>query len=159
MRSRLTGEVHPHHLEHPRYGPYFIYPAFQRRLDFGESRSFELVVAAFCDPHVTPERVQLSGMRNGIAVVFHDRDHEIIILDGHRSADRIRLHGPTDEQIAEYRRVGQMSWDEFVTFCCASPTTYAGWRRLERWTRLGLTHGERSDAGSSAPNGAEHAVR
>lgn len=159
MRSRPIHDVPLPHQHQHRYGPYFVYPGFQSRLAFGEGCSFELLVAAFCDPHVTPERMHYRGMRNGIAIVFHDLEHEIIVMDGYRSAERIRPQGPTDEQIREYHRIRRMPWEAFVTFCLNSAVTYAGWRDRSRWERLAPPGLEIACAGNMTPSSAEHAVR
>lgn len=158
MPSRPIRNIHLPHGQLHRYGPYFVHHGFQCCLDFGEARSFELLVAAFCDPHVTPERIHFRGMRNGIAVVFHDLKHETIVLDGYRSAERIQPKGPTEEQKRAYHRIKQMTWDEFVTFCLASAVTYAGWRDRLRWERLSPPRLDLACAGGMTSSPVEHAV-
>ncbi len=121
---------------HERYGPYFVYPHFRTQLSFGGERNFEVLVVAFCDPHLSPDRRRLREMRNGIAIVHHSAQHELIILEGHACADRIRRHRPTGEQIREFHRVTRMSWDEFVAFCRASPAVRPRWREPGPWQQL-----------------------
>lgn len=129
-----------------RFGPYFVYPEFQRRLEFEGSLSFELLIVAWRDPHVTPERMLTRGMLNGIAIVFHADDHHSIVLDSHRSADRVRFHRPTDAQIAEYRRIRSLGWPAFRAFCLQNPLTRQRWRAPATWDQL-----RRPDAPAGSP--------
>jgi hypothetical protein len=159
MPLRPNRDIHLPHGQLHRYGPYFVHQGFQCCVDFGGARSFELLVAAFCDPHVTPEQAHFRGMRNGIAIVFHDLEHESLVLDGSLSAERIRPQGPTEEQIRAYHRIKQMTWEEFVTFCVSSPVTYVGWRDGSRWERLVTPLLEVGRPGTMTSSSIEHAVR
>lgn len=119
-----------------RYGPYFVYPDFQRRLEFEAALSFELMIVAYRDPHVTPERMLTRGMLNGIAIVYHADDHHSVVLDSHGSTDRVRLERPTDAQRAEFHRLAALDWLAFRDFCVSSPLTRHRWRQPEVWGRL-----------------------
>lgn len=119
-----------------RYGPYFVYPDFQRRLEFEGAQSFELLIVAYRDPHVTPEKMLARGMLNGIAIVYHADDHHSVVLDSHGSTDRVRLQGPTDAQIAEFRRLAALRWPAFREFCVTHPLARQRWRQAEVWARL-----------------------
>ena len=124
-------------IQHEQYGPYFVYPGFRQRLDFGGPRSFELLISAFRDPRVTPERSR--SMLNGIVLVWHGTRHEIIVVEGHQSADRIRLEAPTQRQVLEFRRLRYSPWDELVRFCVHAPATRPRWRLQNTWSELGDT--------------------
>jgi hypothetical protein len=124
----------PASFQHERYGPYFVYPRFRRALDFGGARSFELLIAAFRDPRVTPERSL--GMLNGLVLIWHGAEHEIIVLEGHRCADRIHPEAPTEGQVLEFRRLSQLSWEGLVRFCRSTPATRPRWRQEGTWVEL-----------------------
>lgn len=131
---------------HRRYGPYFAYPDFQCRLKFGDDLRFELLIVAYRDPNVTPERMLTRGMLNGIAIVFHADDHHSVVLDSHGSADRVRFHRPPDAQIAEFRRLRGLGWPAFRAFCLQSPLARQRWREPATWERL-----RRPDAPATSP--------
>src|SRR5581483_3444821 len=140
--------------QHERYGPYFIYPGFRRALDFGGGRRFELLIAAFRDPRVTPESYR--GMLNGIVLIWHGTQHEVIVLEGHRRADRVHLDAPTEGQVFEFLRLSHISWEELVQFCRSTPATRPRWRQEDSW--IGLTEREPGIGTGSTVDPETHAV-
>jgi hypothetical protein len=124
----------PAPFQHERYGPYFVYPRFRRALDFGGARNFELLIAAFRDPRVTPERSR--GMLNGIVLIWHGTEHEVIVLEAHHCADRIHPEAPTEGQVLEFRRLSHLSWEDLVRFCRNTPATRPRWRQEGTWVEL-----------------------
>ena len=135
----LSNRTHTAHMpKHPiqaRYGPYFFYPGLRRALKFGGARSFELLIAAFRDPRVTPAGPR--GIGNGIALIWHGTQHQIIVLEGHCCAEKFPPEGPTKAQVLEFRRLSQFSWEELVRFCRNTPATFPSWREERIWAALG----------------------
>jgi hypothetical protein len=142
------GPCPPVGIQHEQYGPYFVYSGFRRRLDFGGPRSFELLISAFRDPRVTPERSR--AMLNGIVLVWHGARHEIIVVEGHQCADRIHLEAPTQQQVLEFRRLRYSPWDELVRFCVRTPATRPRWRQQSTWLELGDTESGTHNVGTSS---------
>ena len=105
---------------HERYGPYFVFSQYRRTLTFGGTRSFELLIAALTDP-----RVSKAARRrlNGVAVIWHGPQHEVIILEGLKAVEHANLKHPTVTQVAEFQRIAHMPWDDFSAFCRASEAT------------------------------------
>jgi len=121
---------------HERYGPYRVFPQFRRSLEFGGTRSFELLIAAFCDPRVVPQHKAVRRRLNGVVVVWHGPRHEVIILEGLESVERANLRRPTAGQIAGFRQLADMEWTEFSAFCRSSPATCPSWRQALPWSQL-----------------------
>jgi hypothetical protein len=141
---------------HERYGPYFVFPQFRCTLDFGGARSFELLIAAFCDPRVVPQQKALRRRLNGVAAIWHGPQHEIIILEGLEAVDRANLQQPTRRQVAMFRRLASLSWADFSTFCRSSPATCPSWRRALPWSQLEALDTDVTSAEASTPQA--HAV-
>ena len=121
---------------HERYGPYVVFPQYRQALDFGGTRSFELLVAAFCDPRVVPQFKAARRRLNGIAVVWHGPRHEVIILEGLESVERANLKRPTAGQVAAFHHLARLTWEDFRGFCQSSPATRPSWRQALPWSQL-----------------------
>ena len=137
-----------HNAAQERYGPYLVFPQFRRTLEFGGIRSFELLIAAFCDPRVVPQHKAVRRRLNGIAVVWHGPRNEVIILEGLESVERTNLKLPTRGQVAAFRQMAEMPWTEFSTFVRSSPAACPSWRQTLPWCQLEEVD---SDAISAAP--------
>lgn len=134
--SQAPRPTFPPTVGHERYGPYLVFPRFRRTLDFGGIRSFELLIAAFCDPRVVPQHKAVRRRLNGVAVVWHGPRHEVIILEGLESVQRTNLKQPTQGQVAAYRHLAALRWTDFSDFCRSSLATCPSWRRTLPWSQL-----------------------
>ncbi len=143
-----------HTAGHERYGPYLVFPHFRRTLEFGGIRSFELLIAAFCDPRVVPQHKAVRRRLNGVAVVWHGPRHEVIILEGLASVERTNLKQPTQGQVAAYRDLAALSWTDFSAFCRSSPATCPSWRQTLPWSQLDQVDFDALGAASEASEAA-----
>lgn len=80
--------------------------------DDGGKRTFTLLIAgAYNAGIIGPEH-------NGIVVL--DEDNQQVVLDRHLPQPS-GYHGPSAEQKAEIRRILEMPWQKFATFCTNNP--------------------------------------
>lgn len=100
-----------------RTGRYLHDPAWKVEKRFASpgatDRSFSVLIAA------AESAGGLTGSEyNGIAVL--DNDNAGVVLDRH-AREGSGYHGPSPSQIEEFRRIGEMDWGAFSSFCASNP--------------------------------------
>lgn len=136
---------------HERYGPYHVFPQYRCTLDFGAARTFELLIAGFCDPRVVPKHKAQRRRLNGVGIIWHGPQHEVVILEGLEAVERSNLQQPTRRQVAAFRHLADLTWADFKTFCRSSPATCPSWRTALPWSQLEALESNVVSEGNSLP--------